>query len=167
MGTSIKKPLPKSHQEEAQELMELVSEALKNGKDPSERREFVTRLLIRRRKRGFIVRLVTKMFGVGVKSVDADIAIARDQYVNWYNAQKAKELKAESEATMDEAIGLAFRKGDVNGVVMAQKHKDTVTRVVKNDETPAAKLGVVVLNAKEKDAKSWASKYSKLKQPKK
>lgn len=152
---------------EEQTLQDMIVEAKAGGKTRDHRLEFVTKLLVRRYKRFEIVRLVGEIYEVKFSAVDKDIADARDQFVEWYQKQKAKDLRAESEATMDEAIHVAFRKGDVNAVVQAQKHKDTVTRIVKDDETPATKLGVVVLHAKEKDAKTWASKYSKLKPAKK
>lgn len=156
---ALRRPIVKQMEDKPDDV--LVAEAQAGEKSKDDRLDFVIRLLVRRKKRGFIVKLVSRIYKVSVPTVDSDIAEAKKKFVDWYEDKKARELRAESEATMDEVMAQGFSKGDLQAVIQAQRHKDTVTRIVKDEETPAAKLGVVFLNSKAKDVKSWADKYSK------
>jgi hypothetical protein len=153
--------------EEVLRVIELVTETLMAGEKSKEARlELVIALLVQRTRPGVIRSVVSKTFGVTNGTVKNDIAEARDLYVSWYNGRKENELRAESAATMDQAIAMGFKKQDVQGVVSAQKHKDTLHRLIKDEDAPAATLGVLMLPSR-KDIKSWQDQFSKPQKSKK
>ena len=147
--------------EEIMRVVELVTETLMSGERTKEARlELVITMLVQRIRPGVICSTVSKAFGVEFGTVRKDIEEARDIYVKWYNSRKESDLKAESAATMDQAIAMGFKKQDVQGVVSAQKHKDTLHRLIKDEDAPAAALGVVLLPSR-KDIKTWQAQFSK------
>ncbi len=157
---AVRNRLPKDSAE-IQTILEMVEEALKSGDVSKEMRiEVVMRMLIRRSKPRAIASVIMGAFKVSRRTVEEDIKAAKDMYVNWYNSQKENDLKAESAATMDEAMAMAFAKQDVQGIVQAQKHKDTLNRLVRDEDAPAAVLGVAFIPSR-KDIKAWQAQFSK------
>ena len=162
MAKTTKKSPQDQQAEEAKQIVQLVLEALKGGKTPDARRELVAKLMVTQYKRGAILRIICPAFGIKPRTVDEDIAWVNEWMLKNTKDKTREKARAESVALMEELVHRAVKKEDLQAAIMAGKHKDTVLGVVRDEDAPSHKLGVVMLPSVE-DLETWA----KRRQPKK
>lgn len=151
MVTNIKtRKSPKSPsllpETELEKLIREITQIVRTARTIHDRRELVLRLLARGVRRGEMIRLLCKPFGIEPKTLDDDIRWAKDYWLNWSMSKGRAEAMAEAVMTSQEIKRLAIAKGDLSAANQANRMFSEIYRLTAQQEAPSVNPAIDAKN---------------------